>query len=60
LYLSARHVKLYYNEGEWYIVDLKSTNGTYINGIKMGKKQLILDSEDKIRIGQLEFLVVLE
>jgi len=59
LYLSARHVKLWYADNEWYIVDLESTNGTYINGTKMDKEPLILDSGDKIRIGQLEFLVVI-
>ncbi len=60
LYLSARHIKLYNKDDEWYIVDLGSTNGTYINGERMVDDILILDSGDKIRIGQLEFLVVLE
>jgi len=54
-YLSARHVKLWAENDEWCIEDLKSTNGTYINEIKIDSEPLILDNGDKIRIGQLEF-----
>ncbi|OQB13864.1 MAG: FHA domain-containing protein FhaB [Firmicutes bacterium ADurb.Bin193] len=59
LYMSTQHVRLWFDEGEWYISDLASTNGTYINGIKMTDDPLILDNGDRIKIGQLEFLVVL-
>ena len=59
LYMSTRHVQLCFEDGEWYIADLGSTNGTYINGRKMKDEPLILDSGDTIKIGQLEFLVVI-
>ncbi|MDD3766281.1 MAG: FHA domain-containing protein [Eubacteriales bacterium] len=59
LYMSTRHVQLWFEDGEWYIADLGSTNGTYINGRKMKDEPLILDSGDTIKIGQLEFLVVI-
>lgn len=58
LYLSSHHTKLWYDEEEWHIVDLDSTNGTYINGKRL-KNEMILDNGDVIRLGQLEFLVVL-
>lgn len=58
-YLSGKHVQLWYEDEEWHIADMGSTNGTYINGKKMKKTELILDNGDRIRIGQLEFLVVL-
>ena len=58
-YLSGQHVKLWYEDEEWHICDLGSTNGTYINGKKIKKTELILDNGDRIRVGQLEFMVVL-
>ena len=57
-YLSGHHTKLWYEEEEWHIEDMGSTNGTYINGKKL-KKEMILDNGDIIRMGQLDFLVVL-
>ena len=58
LYMSSQHTRLWFEDGEWYIEDLNSTNGTYVNGKRM-KNAMILDNGDKIRIGQIEFLVVL-
>ncbi len=58
-YMSAHHTRLWYEDEEWHIEDMKSTNGTYINDKKMNKKEMILDNGDKIRVGQVEFLVVL-
>ena len=58
-YLSGQHVRLWYEDEEWHICDMGSTNGTYINGKKIKKSELILDNGDRIRIGQLEFMVVL-
>lgn len=57
-YLSGHHTRLWYEDEEWHITDTDSTNGTFING-KQLKKEMILDNGDIIRIGQLEFLVVL-
>lgn len=58
-YISSQHVKLWYDEEEWHICDMGSTNGTYINGKPIKKTEMILDNGDRIRIGQLEFMVVL-
>lgn len=58
-YMSAHHTRIWYEDEEWHIEDMNSTNGTYINGKLMNKKEMILDNGDKIRIGQIEFLVVL-
>ncbi len=59
LYMSAQNTQLWFEDGEWYIADMGSTNGTYINGEKMEDEPLILDGGDKIRIGQVEFLIVI-
>lgn len=58
-YLSGKHVQLWFEDEEWHIRDMGSTNGTYINGKKMKKSEFILDNGDRIRIGQMEFMVVL-
>ena len=58
-YLSGQHVKLWYEDEEWHICDMGSTNGTYINGKKIKRTEMILDNGDRIRIGQMEFMVVL-
>lgn len=58
-YLSGKHVQLWYEDEEWHIQDMGSTNGTYINGKKMKRNEFILDNGDRFRIGQMEFMVVL-
>lgn len=47
-YLARRHATFMFSNGKWYLVDNNSTNGTYINGVKLqpGKKyQLAADDE---------------
>lgn len=39
------------NEIQWQITDLKSSNGTYINGEKLENNSHILQSNDKITLG---------
>lgn len=58
-YLSGHHTKLWYEDEEWHVCDTKSTNGTFINGKSIKDSEMILDNGDILRVGQLEFLVVL-
>ena len=56
-YISKRHLKIVEDEGNYYLEDLGSANGTYIN------EERILDvvklkNGDRIRVGQIEFLYV--
>lgn len=45
-YVSSRHCKIFY-EGENFILeDLDSTNGTFINGTEVLKKNIIKDSQE--------------
>lgn len=47
-YMARRHATFMFSNGKWYLVDNSSTNGTYINGVKLqpGKKyQLAADDE---------------
>jgi hypothetical protein len=39
--VSRRHAQLYFREGSWVLVDLESTNGTYINGCRIQRSQLL-------------------
>lgn len=53
-YASARHARLFEQEGVSYLEDFGSTNGTYLNGQRV-QSQEILRGDDRIRIGDTEF-----
>ena len=53
-FASGRHARLYDREGVVYIEDMSSTNGTYVNGRRLGAQQVLRPS-DRIRIGDTEF-----
>lgn len=55
--VSRRHAKMAIMEGDLYITDLKSSNGTYINGIRQEDRSLLRDG-DLLKIGASEFRVV--
>jgi diguanylate cyclase (GGDEF)-like protein len=46
--ISRKHVKLSYDRGQTIATDLKSTNGTYVNGKRITSQEL--NNEDKIQI----------
>ena len=48
--VSSKHLRLVYNGGEWFALDLGSTNGTYVNGQKLVGQQQIQNG-DTIKIG---------
>ncbi|MEO1334354.1 MAG: FHA domain-containing protein, partial [Myxococcota bacterium] len=48
--ISKRHSRIVLKDGKFIIVDLKSTNGTYVNGKKITAPQVV-KSTDKIYIG---------
>ena len=53
-FASARHARIYERDGLYYVEDMGSTNGTYLNGRQLqSPKQL--RGEDRIRIGDTEF-----
>jgi pilus assembly protein CpaF len=55
--VSKRHSRIVLKDGKFIIVDLKSTNGTYVNGRKI-TSPLVVKSSDKIYIG--DFILNLE
>ena len=48
--VSKRHARIVLKDGKFIIVDLKSTNGTYVNGRKI-TSPLVIKETDKIYIG---------
>ena len=48
--ISKRHSRIVVKDGKFIIVDLKSTNGTYVNGKKISAPQVV-KATDKIYIG---------
>jgi hypothetical protein len=50
-YASSRHARLTSREGEWYVEDLGSTNGTYLDRTKVAAPTLVPEGVP-IRIGK--------
>jgi len=48
--ISRRHAELTPDDGRWYINDLKSSNGTYVNGVRVAQQRK-LQAGDQIRTG---------
>jgi pSer/pThr/pTyr-binding forkhead associated (FHA) protein len=53
-FASGRHARIYERGGLFYLEDMGSTNGTYLNGEAVNSQEL-LRAEDRIRIGDTEF-----
>jgi hypothetical protein len=51
---SRRHAQIYKKSGKWYLKDLGSTNGTYLDGPLRGTERILWDG-DVFRIGEWEF-----
>lgn len=53
---SARHARLSYHHGQWWIEDLGSTNGTRLNRVAL-TIPTVLTTGDEIRCGNMRLLV---
>ena len=55
--VSRLHARIFEEEGKLYILDLGSTNGTYLNGISINQEEkFLLEAGDELRIGKTEFV----
>ncbi len=52
--VSRRHVRVSFRNEEYHIEDLGSTNGTYVNGIRVEK--CVLRNHDQVEIGGVKIL----
>lgn len=51
---SREHARVFEQGGEWHVVDLNSTNGTFVNGAKVTRR--VLRPGDEITIGTTSFV----
>lgn len=54
--ISLKHSKISYHNKQWWIEDLESTNGTYLNDESV-KTETIITNGDKLRLGKVEIIV---
>jgi pSer/pThr/pTyr-binding forkhead associated (FHA) protein len=51
-YISKRHARIFFKGNDYYIVDLDSANGAYVNG-KPVRSRVKLADGDEIRLGNV-------
>jgi len=51
--ISRRHLRLFTENGRWFVEDLQSTNGTYVNKLRVDRYRV--NPGDKIKAGQTYF-----
>ena len=56
--VSRQHAEIASTKSRYYLRDLSSTNGTFVNGTKIGEESHLLEDGDKIRLGASKVLVV--
>lgn len=57
--VSSRHARLVYHHDQWWLEDLNSRNGTFLNGEALTAPAVLTD-KDNIRCGQVSFSLELE
>ncbi len=57
--ISARHARLTYHHGQWWVEDLHSRNGTFLNDERISAS-LVLATGDELRFGGQAFQVEIE
>lgn len=55
-FMSMEHARIFFADGEFYIEDLGSTNGTTVNGKYTGNYTVPIQNGDKIGFGNLKFV----
>ena len=55
--VSARHVKVTFEEAQYWVEDLRSTNGTFVNGVRI-EKAIAIKNEDLLKIGRTIFKII--
>ncbi|HEX9017890.1 MAG TPA: FHA domain-containing protein [Anaerolineaceae bacterium] len=57
--VSVRHTRLSYHHNQWWVEDLKSTNGTFLNDERVSVPTVIVTG-DELRCGQVQFILTIE
>lgn len=53
-FVSAEHTQISWEDGQWWASDLRSTNGTYVNGSRISVSTA-LQTGDQIQVGDVTF-----
>jgi hypothetical protein len=53
--ISRRHVQLRFRDGKWILQDLHSTNGTFINGVRVGRCEV--RPGDQVSLGNKNLVI---
>src|SRR5580658_4507613 len=57
---SRKHARFYHEQGEWWVQDLDSANGTKVNGLALITGSSKLKTNDVVSIGQAQLRFSLE
>ena len=57
--ISSRHARLIFRQGQWWLEDLQSKNGTLLN-LTVITTPVVVTSDDKIQCGQVEIYIQLD
>ncbi len=57
--ISRKHMKIRFEEGQYYAVDMESKHGVFVNGIQVNNEMVLADN-DYILIGQTILLFTLK
>ena len=55
--VSRRHSEVIRNDQGWIVRDLESTNGTYVNGVRVQVQDQVLQNRDIVQFGKVAFVV---
>ncbi len=55
--VSRRHAEVRLGDEGWFVRDLESTNGTYVNGVRMGPGEHPLHQRDIVQFGKVALIV---
>lgn len=57
--VSARHARMSYHHNQWWVEDLGSTNGTYLNDERVNVPTVVI-SGDELRCGQVSLILSID
>lgn len=55
--VSRRHAEVRHGDEGWHVRDLESTNGTYVNGVRIGPSEQPLKARDIVQFGKVAVIV---
>jgi putative nucleotidyltransferase with HDIG domain len=55
--VSRRHAELRFGDEGWFVRDLESTNGTYVNGVRIGPGEQPVRPRDLVQFGKVALIV---